>query len=59
VIECSKHPFVHFWWEARKYKSLYRPGVYSCVFCGVMRAADPKKIKPCRGLVRISLRQKE
>jgi hypothetical protein len=52
----ADRPFVHFWWEARQFKSLYRRGVYSCRFCGVMRPRDPTKITGCRGLVRIALR---
>ena len=57
MIECNKRPFAHFWWEARQFKSLYEPGVFMCALCGAMRPRDPKKIKPCRGVVRVTLRQ--
>lgn len=48
--------FVHFWIELRKYPRLYKPGLFSCVFCGVVKPREDKYIKNCYGLVKIGLR---
>lgn len=41
------HPGEHLW-------ATY--GVECCAFCGLCRVRDQSKQKPCRGIVRISLR---
>lgn len=47
----------HFWVTLRLlFPGLYRPGLYSCYFCGVVKPRDPFFIKACRGRVRIELR---
>jgi hypothetical protein len=44
----AKHPGVHCWFDFK--------AIDSCVACGVCRAFDESKHKPCRGLTRIELR---
>jgi hypothetical protein len=42
------HPGEHVWGHYGQYES--------CLFCGIMRSREPRVNKPCRGIVRISLR---
>lgn len=48
---------VHFWVTLRHiFPRLARQGVMSCLFCGVVRPADPARISKCRGRVLVTLR---
>jgi hypothetical protein len=47
----ERFPGVHCWFDFK--------GIASCVLCGVCKAFDATKQKPCKGLTRIELRKED
>ena len=45
----AAHPGEHVWGHYGEFES--------CAFCGIMKSRDPRGNKPCRGIVRITLRE--